>query len=260
MEKKYFDLHCHPFKEYFPEPKEIISNALSSYLTKIFLVGTDISNSVEAINLAKEFDNVYAIIGIHPNDSWNEKDLISLEELVANNPNVLGIGEVGLDYHYDDSPEKEKQEMFFQKQIDLAIKYNKVLIVHSRDSVEDTFAILQKNYLKYPELKIVLHSYSYGPKWIEKFLSLNCYFSYSGIVTFKNAKEMQEAALITPIENILYETDTPYLAPVPHRGKTNLPEYAIHVCDFIAKIKGIEEKEFATTILGNLNKLFNFKN
>ncbi|MGL5520035.1 MAG: TatD family hydrolase [Metamycoplasmataceae bacterium] len=258
MEKKYFDLHCHPFKDCFPEPKKIISNALSSDLNKIFLVGTDINNSHEAIELANEFDNAYAIIGIHPNDSWKEDDLISIEKLVSDNPKVLGIGEVGLDYHYDDSPTKENQKLFFQKQIDLALKYNKILMVHSRDAVEDTFAILQKNYLKHPELKIVLHSYSYGPAWIEKFLSLNCYFSYSGIVTFKNAKDMQEAALITPIENILYETDTPYLAPVPHRGKTNLPEYSVHVCNFIAKLKGIEEKEFATTILSNLNKLFNF--
>ncbi|MGL4343351.1 MAG: TatD family hydrolase [Metamycoplasmataceae bacterium] len=257
--KKYIDLHCHPFREYFEEPIQIIEDSFNQGLDKMFLVGTDLNNCQEAISLSKLKNYTYAILGIHPNDAKNKQDLIALEKMIIENldsQKIVGIGEVGLDYHYDDSPSKEDQIFFFKSQIEMALKYNLALIVHSREAAKDTYEILKNYKTNYPQLPIILHSYSYGLVWMEKFLAIGCYFSYSGIVTFKNAKEMQESALKTPLEALFYETDTPYLTPAPHRGKTNYPHYAIYVADFIASLKGISSQTLVDQVNKNLKKVF----
>ncbi|MGL5204990.1 MAG: TatD family hydrolase, partial [Metamycoplasmataceae bacterium] len=154
---------------------------------------------------------------------------------------------------------KEEQEFFFRQQIEIAIKNNLPIIIHSRDATEETFNLLNEYKDKERSLKIILHSYSSGPEWVDKFLSLGAYLSFSGIVTFKNAKSMQEALKITPINRIFYETDTPYLSPTPKRGKINKPYYAIHIANFIAEIKGITVEELNYQVNQNIEKVFYLK-
>lgn len=254
MMKKYIDLHCHPFLEYFENPKEIIEDAHNNGVSKIFLVGTDLKNSIEAIELSNHFDYVFPIIGIHPNDAWDDQDIYKLEKII--NSSVVGIGEVGLDYHYEKSPSKEKQKMMFKLQIELAIKNNIPVIVHSRDAHEDTYLIIKEYRENYPQLNFILHSYSSGVAYVEKYVKLGVYFSFSGIITFKNAQDMQEAAKLVPLNLIFCETDTPYLAPVPHRGKTNIPNYVIETTNFIANLKGINLDEMLDAINQNVKRVF----
>lgn len=257
---KYIDLHCHPYKQYFDNPESIIKEAYDEGIKKIFLVGTEISNCYESIELAKKFNHAYSIIGIHPNDSINENDLNELEQIVKDNlDKVVGIGEVGIDLHYENSPSKATQEYFFKKQIEMAIKYNLALIVHSRDSAQETYNILKEYKEKNTDLKIIIHTYSYDLFWLEKFLNLGCYISYSGIVTFKNAKPMKENAIKTPLNRIFYETDTPFLTPHPFRGKMNHPKYAKLVADHIAELKEIDIEEFNQNIEQNLKDVFGDK-
>lgn len=252
--KKYIDLHCHPFKEYFQNGKEIIKSAQEKGVEKIFVVGTNLENSKEAISIAKENEKVYPIIGIHPNDAWNEETIDELENLV--DENVVAIGEVGLDYHYNNSPSKELQKKCFIKQIEIARKNNIPVVVHSRDAHEDTYLIIKEYKSKYPDLNFVIHSYSSGIEYVQKYSEIGVYFSFSGIVTFKNAKDVQEAAKAVPLNLIFCETDTPYLAPTPYRGKINYPEYVIETTKFIANLKNIEVDELLENINKNLKKCF----
>lgn len=253
--KKYIDLHCHPFKEYFEDPNKIINDSFKNGVSKMFVVGTNLINSKEAIEISNNFNFVYPIIGIHPNEAWEEKLFYELEKLF--NKNVVGIGEIGLDYHYENSPSKEKQKKMFELQIELALKNNVPVIVHSRDSHEDTYQIIKKYKTKYPKLNFILHSYSSGIEYVEKYVELGIYFSFSGIVTFKNAKAMQEAAKLVPIDLIFCETDTPYLAPTPFRGQTNVPKYVIETTNFIANIKNININQLLDSINLNVKKVFN---
>lgn len=254
ISKKYIDLHCHPFKEYFENREEIIEDAKLSGVWKIFLVGTNLDNSKEAIDLSKNKEGVYPIVGIHPNECWDLKTIEKLETII--DESVVGIGEVGLDYHYQDSPSKEIQINCFKKQIEIAIKNKIPVIVHSRDAHEDTFKIIKEYKEKNQDLIFILHSYSSGPEYVEKYSKLGVYFSFSGIVTFKNANQMQEAAKLVPLDLILCETDTPYLAPTPHRGKVNLPKYVIDTTNFIAKLKGISIEQMLENINRNVFKCF----
>lgn len=254
MKKKYIDLHCHPFKEYFNNPKEIIKNAYELGITKMFVVGTDLNNSKETIELCKQFPYTYAVVGIHPNDAWNEQLVYELEKYIDDS--VVAIGEVGLDFHYQDSPSKEMQKKVFDIQVELAYKNNIPVIVHSRDAHIETYEAIKEYKQKYPSLDFVLHSYSSGSEYVDKYVELGVYFSFSGIVTFKNAKDMKEAAKKAPLDLIFCETDTPYLTPEPHRGKMNLPEYVIYVCDYIADLKGISKEKMLDSINNNVKKVF----
>lgn len=252
--KKYIDLHAHPFQEYFSDCDEIISQAQKAGVHKMLLVGTDLKNSQEAITLSQKHQGVYPVIGIHPNDSWDPQLIDQLAQLIT--PDVVAIGEVGLDYHYDNSPTKEVQKECFIKQIELAHQYHIPVIVHSRDAHEDTYQIIKEYKLKYPDLIFILHSYSSGIAYVAKYAQLGVYFSFSGVVTFKNAQAVREAAQAVPLELIFCETDTPYLSPVPYRGKQNLPQYVIETTKFIAQLKSIDLDLLLEQINKNFAKCF----
>lgn len=252
--KKYIDLHAHPFLEYFEDREILINKAFDLGVSHIFVVGTDLNNSKEAIEISSKFNYVYPIIGIHPNDSWNKKIITKLEKLVT--PEVVGIGEVGLDYHYKNTPSKKIQKKLFIKQIKIAKKNEIPIIVHSRDSHEDTYKIIRKYKKKYPKLNFILHSYSSGPDYVQKYVELGVYFSFSGVVTFKNAKSTQDAAKLVPLNLLFCETDMPYLAPVPHRGKTNMIEYVIETTNFIAQLKNVKIEELLDNINKNMERVF----
>lgn len=255
--KRYIDLHAHPFKEYFQDPEAIIEESNKEGITRMFIVGTSLKDSEEVKEISKKYNYTFPIIGIHPNNSTNRDDLIELRNLVDDS--IVGIGEIGFDFHYNDSPSKEEQEFFLRYQIELALEFKLPIIIHSRDSIVETFNILKEYKEKNTNMTIVLHSYSAGPNWVNKFLSLGAYLSFSGIVTFKNAKLMQDALKLTPIERLFYETDTPYLSPVPMRGKVNKPHYAIHTANFIAELKGIKVEELNKQVNENIESVFNLK-
>ncbi|MGL4252113.1 MAG: TatD family hydrolase [Metamycoplasmataceae bacterium] len=255
--KRYIDLHAHPLKEYFEFPEIIIEKSYEKGITRLFIVGTNVEEAKEVKSLCNKYNYAFPIIGIHPNSATNRNDIEELEKLVDDS--IVGIGEIGFDFHYDDSPSVEEQEFFFRRQIEIAIEKNIPIIIHSRDATKETFNLLKEYKDNNQNLKIIMHSYSSGPEWVEEFLSIGAYLSFSGIVTFKNARLMQDALKITPINRIFYETDTPFLTPVPKRGKINKPYYAIYIANFIAQLKGISVDELNTQINKNINNVFNLK-
>jgi TatD DNase family protein len=159
--KKYIDLHAHPFKEYFENPHQIIEDSHKAGIDTMMLIGTCVEDSKEVKELASKHTYTFPVIGIHPNDASNNDDLPKLRELM--DQSVVAIGEIGFDFHYDDSPSQEQQEIFFRYQVELALEFDVPVIIHSRDSTEATFELLKEYKGKYPKMKIVIHSYSSGP-------------------------------------------------------------------------------------------------
>ncbi len=255
--KKYIDLHAHPFKEYFEFPEKIIEESFEAGVKRMFIVGTSLEDSKEVKELTAKYNYTFPVIGIHPTGSNNPEDLIKLRELMDDS--IVGIGEIGFDFHYDDSPSMIEQEKFFRYQIELAIEYNVPVIIHTRDATLATFDILKEYKEKYDHFKIVIHSYSSGPDWVDKFLSIGAYLSFSGVVTFKNAKDVQEAVKITPINRMFYETDTPYLSPVPMRGQVNKPHHSIYTAQYISKIKEISVEQLNEQVNKNIDLIFKLK-
>ena len=197
---------------------------------------------------------IYGTIGIHPHES--SKDIITSKEIIKDlreNSKIIGIGETGLDFYYNNS-EKEKQISSFKQHIEASIETNKPLIVHSRDAEKETFEIL--NQYKNQNIKILMHCFTGSKQFSEKLLTLNSYFSASGIITFKNSNDLQETFKSLPLDKILIETDSPFLAPVPNRGKKNEPSYIDFTAAKLAEIKNISKSELIKITTNNFNRLF----
>ena len=197
---------------------------------------------------------IYGTIGIHPHES--STNIITSKQIIESlneNSKIIGIGETGLDFYYNNS-EKDKQIKSFKEHIDASIKTNIPLIVHSRDAEKETFEIL--NEYKNENIKILMHCFTGSKKFSEKLMTLNSYFSASGIITFKNSLELQDTFKSIPLDNILVETDSPFLAPVPKRGKKNEPCYIDYTVTKLAEIKNIPKKELIKKTTDNFNKLF----
>jgi len=205
--------------------------------------------------------DVWAVVGVHPHDA--KSDITPLHDMLKNLENqksaktgsVVGIGECGLDYHYDNSP-REKQKEAFVDQISLAHQFNLSLVVHTRDAWQDTFGILKENTL--PEHTII-HCFTGGVDEARVLIDMGAYISFSGIVTFKNAVDIQEAARFCPLDRLLIETDSPYLTPVPHRGVKNHPAFVRLVGEKIAELRGISPAVLAQTTFDNARKAFSLK-
>lgn len=251
---KYIDLHCHPFREYFANPQDVLNIAYEQGVGTIFLVGTNLQNSQEALTLARQNDFTHAIIGIHPSEATDVKQVDALAALI--NSEVVGIGEIGLDYHYPDGPDATCQQAVFAAQVELARRHGLPVVVHSRDADEDTYQFIKTYKQRHPEQDFILHSYSAGPEYVPKYLALGVYFSFSGVITFKNAPRVRAACALVPLERLFCETDVPYLAPVPHRGQTNLPQYIIYTTDFVAALKGVSSATLRTHIARNVQRVF----
>lgn len=235
------DTHCHLSIKDYDNLEEVINHMNGNI---IVISGADPNDLEEVISIASKYDNIYATIGIHPEfaNTYTDEDINNIEKYI-NHPKVVGIGEIGLDYYWV-KDNKEKQKELFIKQIELANKYNKTIVIHSRDSIEDTYNILKE----YSKTKINLHCYSSSVEMAKEFLKLNVYFGIGGVLTFKNSKVLKEVVNFLPIEKILLETDSPYLTPEPYRGHKNEPYNIKYVAEEIAKIKGIEiEKVFEIT-------------
>jgi TatD DNase family protein len=213
---RWTDSHCHV--PYEGVGQEVIDEARRAGVTRLISVGTDAAQSRAAVEIAHDQDGVWATVGLHPHDATEGVGGIE-ELLVEPDAKVVAVGECGLDYHYDHSPRTVQREVF-AAQIALACQHDLALVIHTREAWDDTFAILAAEGV--PE-RTVLHCFTGGPQEARRGLDIGAWLSFSGIVTFKTAGEVRAAAALCPLERLLVETDSPYLAPVPHRGQANRP-------------------------------------
>ncbi len=251
-----FDTHAHYDDDSFDNDREeVILTAYNEGVVGIVNMGVDIENSRANIEFVKKYDFMYGAVGVHPNEvgDMTDKDIDILREL-SKEDKIIAIGEIGLDYYYDE-PAKEIQKVFFEKQMDLAREVKLPICVHSRDAAKDTLDMMIANHAE--EIGGVVHCYSYSKEMAREFLKLNYFFGIGGVVTFKNAKTLKEVVDYLPIENIVLETDCPYLAPDPYRGKRNVSGYLKYVAKAIGEIKGINEEEVIRVTNENAKRLYN---
>ncbi|CEN80622.1 TatD family hydrolase [Paraclostridium sordellii] len=254
-----FDSHAHLNDERFDEDREELINSLKAKGVDLVLnPGACIETSKSSVELANKYDFIYAAVGVHPHDvgEMTEDDIETLRKLALENEKVKAIGEIGLDYYYDNSP-REIQKEWFKRQIELANELNLPIIIHDRDAHGDTFEIIKNT--KSPEIGCVLHCYSGNVELAKEYVKMGCYISIPGTVTFKNNKKTREVAKEIPLEYLLIETDSPYMAPEPHRGKRNDPSLVQFVADKIAQEKGISYEQVCEATKENAKRFFNIK-
>ena len=249
------DSHCHldhePLKS---DLSNIVKRSKDVGIEKLLTISTSVESFQKIKDIINEDEIIFGTIGIHPHETDNNE--ISIDYIVKNfeeNPKIIGIGETGLDFYYNNS-DKEKQIKSFKKHIEASIKTNSPLIVHSRNAEDETFEILNK--YQGEKLKILMHCFTGSKNFAEKLLKLNAFFSASGIITFKNSIDLQETFKILPLEKILIETDSPYLAPVPNRGKKNEPSFLGYIAQKLADIKDLSKQEITKITTKNFNNLF----
>lgn len=248
------DTHCHILKEEYNNQEEVINNMKGSI---IIVSGASPKDTDEIIELIEKYDNVYGTIGIHPEfaDTYKKEDINKIEKYLTH-PKIVGIGEIGLDYHYGEE-DKEKQKELFIKQISLANKYNKTIVIHSRDAKEDTYNIIEK--YKNKETKCNMHCYSYDLEMAKKLTKNDITLGIGGILTFKNEKTLKEIVKEIDLKYLLLETDSPYLTPEPFRGKKNEPQNIKFVAKKISEIKDINEKKVFKETTNNAIRQFDLK-
>ncbi|SDO59276.1 TatD family hydrolase [Alkalicoccus daliensis] len=249
------DTHVHLNADQFAEDSaEVIERARAAGVEKMVVVGFDTKTIKLAMELVEEYEFLYAAVGWHPVDAvdFDEEKLAWLEELAAH-PKVVAIGETGLDYHWEKSPHEVQKEAF-RKQIALAKKVNLPVIIHDREAHEDIVQVLEEE--NAAEIGGIMHCFQGDEKIAQKCLDMNFYISFGGPVTFKNAKLPKEVAKIIPADRLLVETDAPYLAPHPYRGKRNEPAYVKLVAEQLAELRGITYEELADTTTANAVRLF----
>ncbi|MFB4165066.1 TatD family hydrolase [Alteribacillus sp. JSM 102045] len=250
-----FDTHVHLNADQFEEDVEdTIKRAKAEGVEWMTVVGFDRETIPKAMNLAETYDFIYAAVGWHPVDAidMTEDDLKWLEDLAAH-PKVVALGEMGLDYHWDKSP-KEVQKEVFRKQIHIAKKVNLPIIIHDRDAHQDIVDILKEE--NAAETGGIMHCFGGSLEIAQECLKMNFYISFGGPVTFKNAKKPKEVAKEIPMDRLLVETDSPFLAPHPYRGKRNEPAYVKLVAEKIAELKEISFETLAQQTTANAKKLF----
>lgn len=252
------DSHVHlNDEELFPRIEEIIEKAKANGVKAFICIGYDRESSELAIEISQMYSEVYAAIGIHPSEAkhYKNSDLEWLESNIKQNK-VVAIGEIGLDYYWDKSHESRQKELFI-KQIDLANKYSLPIVVHMRDATNDTYEMIRDN--KRKDLQGVMHCYSGPTEYLDKFIDLNMYVSLAGPVTFKNARVPKEIAKNISLDSLLVETDAPYLAPMPHRGKINESKNLKYIVKEIADIKGVSVEKVEEKTFNNTLNLFGLK-
>jgi len=249
----WFDTHCHLDSEHHPDGAEpILERARAAGVTAFLCVGVGgMPQAEQALALAERHADVFASAGVHPHDAERDGDL-DFGALLAH-PRLLAVGEVGLDYHYDHSP-RERQAEVFRRFIAVARSVQKPLIIHTRSAPEDTLAILEGEGAR--DAGGVIHCFSEDRAFATRALDLGFYLSFSGIVTFKTARAIQEVAAWAPKDRVLVETDSPYLAPVPLRGKRCEPAFVVHTGKYVAGLRGTPEADFAELTHENARRLF----
>ena len=231
---------------------EVLARASDSGVQAMINVGYDLESSRHAVELADQYSHLWAVVGLHPHDAklWTEELGDALQELVKH-PKVLALGEVGLDYHYDNSP-RDKQRSAFRAQLNLARQLNLPAVIHSREATRDTLEIVGE----YPEVSCLLHCYSGSLETATIYEEMGHFFSFGGPITFQNAHKLRDVVIGIPLERILLETDCPYLTPEPYRGQRNEPAYVCEVVKKIAELKGLSYEKVAELSTRNAEEFF----
>lgn len=240
IREPFIDAHAHLDDARFDaDRREVIEHLKENGVLAVINPASDLESSHNAVLLAKEYPNIFACCGNHPHEAkyYNEETEAIYREMIERG-DVVALGEIGLDYHYDLSDRKTQKEVF-ERQLQLARDMGIPVVIHTRDAVQDTYDILKN----FKGLDIQMHSFSESREMAELFLDLGCMISLGGITTFKNAKKPKEMAKMVPMDRLLIETDSPYLTPVPYRGRRNEPKYTYYTAVEIAKLKGIETEE-----------------
>ena len=263
---KIFETHTHYEDRAFDaDREEMIKKGREAGVECFVNVGSDLETSRKSVEIARKYgtvkNRVYAAVGVHPENAsdFDEKVLDEIEKL-AENPEVIAIGEIGLDYHWEDACPREKQKPAFTAQLELAAKLDKTIIIHSRDAAEDTFEILKKFAKKMSEegktLRLVMHCYGYSPELAKEYVKLGFYIGVGGVLTFKNARKLRESVLAVPRDRVVFETDSPYMSPEPERGTRNDPSKLRYVAEKLAKLWECTTEEAAAICYENALRLF----
>ncbi len=247
----FIDTHCHVLSEYYDNIDEVIERAFNNGVTKIIINGCDMKSNLEVLKLTKKYDGVYGAIGFHPEDmdGVSDNDLVWIAEHI-NDDKIVAVGEIGLDYHYDNI-DREKQIDLFKKQLEIARNFNKPVIVHSRDCIGITYNILEE-----AGVKGVIHCYSGSVEMAHKFVKMGFLLGVGGIITFKNAKNIISVINDIDLEYILLETDSPYLTPEPYRKLKNEPFYVPVIAKKVAEVKGVTLEEVSCITSANAKRVF----
>jgi TatD DNase family protein len=249
------DSHCHlPMSD---DGESAIDRARDAGVHGFLVPATHLGDTADAIRVAQSHPDVWAAVGFHPHEAkdCDGHALVEIDRL-AREPRVVAIGEIGLDYHYEHSP-REVQKKVFAEHLRIALANDLPVVIHNRESTEDLLSILRRADLS--GLRGVLHSFTENWEVAKDLLDLGYYLSFSGIVTFRSAGELREVARRVPADRVLIETDTPYLAPVPHRGKTNEPAFVKHVAEVVAELWGMDLERVAELTTENFSRLFRVK-
>lgn len=246
----FFDTHCHLYKEYYKDISEVINRALDNNILGVINSGCDDATNKEIIEILSKYNNMYAVIGIHPENvlSYKEEDISYLINNLSNKK-VIGIGEIGLDYYWTKETIEEQKALFI-RQLKIAEKYNLPVVVHSREATKDTYDILSKF-----NVKGVIHSFSGSLETAQKYIKLGYLLGINGVITFKNCK-IKDVYKNIPLENIILETDSPYLTPEPKRGTKNEPANIKEIAQFVSEIYGITLEELAKVTNDNIKRIF----
>lgn len=250
------DSHCHLTDErLLPALDEIVNGLVSNGLESVITVGYDLPSSVDGVDIARRFDRVYAMVGMHPHDSrLMTAEIYDIFRDLSRDDKVVAIGEIGLDYHYDLSP-RDVQQKVFAEQIEMADALKLPIALHVREAYEDTRKILEDNKSKLSH-GVLLHCYSGSSEMVKVFSKYDAYFAFGGPITFKNAVHNIESLKAVPLDRLLFETDAPYMTPVPFRGKTNEPKHTIFVAKKASEVLGIELDTLIEKTCQNTKTLF----
>lgn len=250
-----FDTHAHYDDDAFDEDRDtLLGEIFSSGICCITDVGASVKSSKSVVALSKKWPQIYAAVGVHPDSTadMTEEDIETLRSL-AQEKKVVAIGEIGLDYYWDNSP-REVQKKWFERQLELAREVDLPVIIHSREAAKDTMDIMRE--AAKAGNTGVIHCYSYAAPMAKEYISMGFFIGIGGVLTFKNARVIKEVASEIPLSSIVLETDSPYLAPVPYRGKRNNSMYLKEVVKQLAQIKQVSEETVITTTLANAKRLY----
>jgi TatD DNase family protein len=250
---KIFDSHAHYDDESFDEDREVVIKELvENGIIGVLNCGASLKGARDSAQLANKHDFFYAAVGIHPENAneLNEQAVEELKEL-AKSHKVRAIGEIGLDYYYEENPPREIQKSVFRAQMKLAQELCLPVVIHDRDAHEDTLNIIKE----FPQVKGVLHCFAGSVEFARECIKMGYYIGFTGVVTFKNAKKIVEVAKEVPMDRMLVETDCPYMAPTPFRGKRNRSDYIKYIIEKIAEIKEVSEEEISKITINNTKKL-----
>lgn len=245
------DTHCHLFLDDYPDIEDVLSKMGDGL---VIVSGVDDKSNKEVLSLVSRYSNVYGTLGIHPEEASSSYDLSFIKDHI-NDPKIVAVGEIGLDYYYT-KDNRGLQIDLFCKQIEIALENNKPIVVHSRDAISDTYDIIKKYNIG---SKTDIHCFSSSLEMAREFIKLGCKLGIGGVLTFKNSERIKDVVEGIDVDNLLLETDSPYMSPVPFRGKRNEPYNILYVASAIADIKGIDLSDVLKITSENAHNLFDFE-